>query len=413
MKHILLYIVVAVVTCLIVTGCGSGKKVTDASGVVIKPEVKAKKKPKEFRGVWMQTVFQDRYQKMSRQQSQTYMHDMVEMLSKTGFTAVLFQVRSEGDAFYKSEMEPWSRFLTGVRGKSPVEEWDPMAYMIELCHEFDMEFHAWVNPYRMSASKTGDVRQDRLYQQHPDWYVLYDNKWFLNPGMPECRGYIREVVKDIVSRYDVDAIHIDDYFYPYPVGGMQFNDIVAYRNYAPVMGIDTSDPDALGKFRRRSVDILIKSLHDDIKSLKPEVRFGISPFGIYRNKSDWEGGSETNGIQCYRDLYADVMLWAQAGWIDYMIPQLYWEIGHKAADYTTLCKWWGDNTPENCKLYIGESIERSLDNGANLWQSSRHITSKLNQARKHKNIDGFCFWYVYQIGENQWECQSWLRNYFK
>lgn len=414
-RYTLLYIIVAIFAGLVIAGCGSKKKIAEdaeSPEVVIKPE-KKKKRPKEFRGVWMQTVFQDRYQKMTVEQSKTYLRDMVQMLSKTGFNALLFQVRSEGDAFYKSEMEPWSRFLTGVRGRAPQPEWDPMEYLIEVCHEYEIEFHAWVNPYRMSASKTGSVRNDILYQQHPEWYVWYDNKWFLNPGLPECRTYIRDIVKDIVTRYDVDAIHFDDYFYPYPVSGQVFDDHYAYQTYAPMLGIDMNGVDALGDFRRMCVNILVKSLHEDIKAIDPNVDFGISPFGIYRNKKSWSGGSNTNGKQCYSDLYADVLLWAQSGWIDYLIPQIYWEIGNKAADYQTLCQWWGDNVPEGCRLYIGQSIERSLDNKQNLWKSSKHMKSKLELARKHKNIKGNCFWYAYQIGENQWECQSWLRNYFK
>lgn len=413
-RHTLLYIIVAIIAGMVITGCGSKKTVTEGGqtpGVVIKPE--KKKRPKEFRGVWMQTVFQDRYQKMTVEQSKTYLENMVKMLSETGFNALLFQVRSEGDAFFKSEYEPWSRFLTGVRGRAPQSDWDPMAYLIAVCQKYNMEFHAWINPYRMSASKTGSVSNDVLYKQHPDWYVSYDNKWFLNPGMPECRSYIRDIIKDVVTRYDVDAIHFDDYFYPYPVAGKVFDDRQAFQTYAPILGIDVNAKDALGDFRRMSVNILIKSLHDDIKSIRPTVDFGISPFGIYRNKKSWEGGSDTNGTECYSALYADVLLWAQSGWVDYLIPQVYWEIGHSAADYKTLCQWWGDNVPENCRLYIGQSIERSLDNKQSLWQSSKHMKSKLDQARKHKNIKGNCFWYVYQIGENQWECQSWLRNYFK
>lgn len=368
----------------------------------------------DFRGAWIQTAWQDRYQRMNPDQCMTYLKGLVDMLHEIGFNAIVFQVRPEGDAFYDSNYEPWSRFMTGRQGKAPVPEWDPMAYMIELCHERQMEFHAWINPYRMSTSKSLVMDKQHIYHQHPDWFVTFDNKLYLNPGLPESRYFIRDVVKDIVSRYDIDAIHMDDYFYPYPVAGQTFDDKEAFDAYAPQMNIDVMAPNALSDFRRRNVDILIKTVHEDIQSLKPWVRFGISPFGIYRNKKSWEGGSETAGTQCYDDLYADVIFWAKNGWIDYLIPQIYWEIGHKLADYTTLVKWWNENVPENCHLYIGQSIERSLDGTAAsapaLNQSHQNFLLKLEQAAALDNVKGNCYWYAYQIEDNQFKVRDFLVN---
>lgn len=371
-------------------------------------------KKKDFRGVWIQTAWQERYQNMSPTECQAYLTKLVDDLYLVGFNAIIFQIRPEGDAFYKSEYEPWSRFMTGVQGKAPVPEWDPMAFMIELCHKRNMEFHAWMNPYRMSASKTLKMDPQHIYYKNPQWFVRFDDKLYLNPGMPESRTYIRTIVKDIVTRYDVDAIHFDDYFYPYPVAGKTFDDKWAFENYAPMFGIDVNSADGLGDFRRRNVDILIKSIHEDIKAIKPDVKFGISPFGIYRNKKSWVGGSDTNGTQCYDDLYANVLFWAQSGWIDYIIPQIYWEIGHKAADYSTLVKWWDKHTPKGCDLYIGQSIERSLDGNAkdkntrNFKQSSYNISRKLNEASDAKNVKGNCFWYAYQVQDNQFGIRDYL-----
>lgn len=371
-------------------------------------------KKKDFRGVWIQTAWQERYQKMSPTECQAYLTKLVDDLYLVGFNAIIFQIRPEGDAFYKSEYEPWSRFMTGVQGKAPVPEWDPMAFMIDLCHKRNMEFHAWMNPYRMSASKTLKMDPHHIYYKNPEWFVRFDDKLYLNPGLPESRSYIRTIVKDIVSRYDVDAIHFDDYFYPYPVAGKTFDDKWAFENYAPMFGIDVNSADGLGDFRRRNVDILIKSIHEDIKAIKPDVKFGISPFGIYRNKKSWVGGSETNGTQCYDDLYANVLFWAQSGWIDYIIPQIYWEIGHKAADYSTLVKWWDKHTPKGCDLYIGQSIERSLDGNAkdkntrNFKLSSYNISRKLNEASDAKNVKGNCFWYAYQVQDNQFGIRDYL-----
>lgn len=371
---------------------------------------------REFRGTWIQTAFQERYQKMSPEQARKFLIRMVEDLDAAGFNAILFQVRPEGDAFYSSSIEPWSRFLTGRQGQAPSPEWDPMQFMIQLCHQHAMEFHAWINPYRMSASKTLQLAQNHLYYQHPEWFVRFDDKLYLNPGLPECRSYVREVVRDIVARYDIDAIHIDDYFYPYPVAGKTFDDRAAFDTYAPVFGFDVASPQALGDFRRRNVDILIKSLHDDIHTMKPWVRFGVSPFGIYRNQKSWAEGSATNGTQCYDDLYADVLLWARNGWIDYVIPQLYWEIGHKAADYSTLVKWWNEAVPATCHLYIGQSIERSLDpkdvakKSADLTKSHQHFGQKLSEARACGKVLGNCFWYAYQVEDNAYHAREYLQN---
>lgn len=393
---------------LSVTSCKTSSKVANTA-------IEQQDSKHEFRGAWVQTAWQDRYQNKSPESCRQYLQQLVETLYQAGFNAIIFQVRPEGDAFYRSNYEPWSRFLTGTQGKAPSPLWDPMDYLIQLCHNRGMEFHAWINPYRMYMSKNFNLAGNHLYYQHPEYFVIFDNKLYLNPGLPESRSWIRTVVKDIVSRYDVDAIHMDDYFYPYPVAGREFNDHATFQAYAPQMGYNPTSREDLANFRRRSVNILIKSVHEDIRALKPWVRFGISPFGIYRNKKSWEGGSNTNGTQCYDDLYADVLLWAKSGWIDYVIPQLYWEIGHSAADYTTLCSWWANNISEPCQLYIGQSIERSLDGAASkastptLLKSSNNFLSKINQARSNKNIHGNCFWYAYQVEDNQFRVRDFMK----
>lgn len=406
MKRSLFLILISLMTISMVTSCKSSKKVATT--------VTASREKQEFRGAWIQTAWQDRYMGKTPKQTQAYLTSLIDNLYKAGFNAIIFQVRPEGDAFYESELEPWSRFLTGTQGKAPNPIWDPMAFVIDLCHQRHMEFHAWINPYRMYASKNFNLSRDHIYRQHPEWFTVYDEKLYLNPGLPESRAWIREVVKDIVTRYEVDAIHMDDYFYPYPAAGKTFDDKWAFENYGPVMGYDPTSRVDQANFRRRNVNILIKSVNDDIKAIKPWVRFGISPFGIYRNKKSWSEGSDTNGTQCYDDLYADVLLWAQSGWIDYVIPQIYWEIGHSAADYTTLCNWWAKHIPSNCHLYIGQSIERSLDGAANdkpvpdLRAANKHFSTKLNLANSLKEVDGNCFWYAYQIEDNQFHVRDFL-----
>lgn len=383
-----------------------------------KTETIENREKRDFRGVWLQTAFQERYTRLNTTQIKEYLLQMVDDLQDCGINTIMFQVRPEGDAFYRSEIEPWSRFLTGKQGSTPVPEWDPMQYMIDLCHERQMEFHAWINPYRMCASKNMVLPQGHLYYEHPDWFVHYDGRLYLNPGMPECRSYVRSVVKDIVSRYDVDALHIDDYFYPYPIKGMLFDDRATFEAYAPQMNLDTENQEDWNQFRRQSVNILIKAIHNDIQEIKPWVRFGVSPFGIYRNEQTWENGSKTTGIQCYDELFADVLLWAAQGWVDYIIPQLYWEIGYAPADYSELVKWWNDHTPDNCHLYIGQSIERSLDETdanrkaqSDLLKDHKHFMEKLNLAAQCTKVRGNSYWFGYQIEDNLYHVRDFLKQY--
>ena len=370
-----------VLTLLFVVSCGTSKRAVKESHI---------KNPKhEFRGAWIQTVFQSRYQQMNSDEMKLYLTDMIAKLDDAGINAVIFQVRPESDAFYKSNIEPWSRYLTGQQGLAPDDpSFDPLEFIIDECHKRGMELHAWLNPYRAKASAGSQLSPDHIYWKHPERFVQYGNQIFFDPGLPENRGYICDVVHDIVSRYDVDAIHMDDYFYPYPIAGEQFPDDNSFLRYAQSQGFSNSQRN---DWRRNNVNMLIQELKYTIASTKPWVRFGISPFGIYRNKRSHPGGSETNGLQNYDDLYADVKLWVQKGWIDYNMPQIYWENGHAAADYTTLLHWWHDNNFKQ-PLYIGQDIKRSTDRN--------ELQTKIAQSRQLPHVHGNSYWYGYQILEN-------------
>lgn len=366
----------------------------------------AQEAPKrEFRGAWLQTVYQGQYASMNKAELQNYLTALLDQLRQTGINAIIFQVRPAADAFYPSKLEPWSRFLTGRQGKAPLPAWDPMAFLIEECHKRNMEFHAWLNPYRVTTSKNETLTFNHIYNRNPGWFVEYGDKIYFDPGLPQSRKFIREVVKDIVTRYDVDAIHMDDYFYPYPISGVEFPDQDTFEQYRKKMGFAANQRN---DWRRQNVNILIKGLNEDIKGIKPWVRFGISPFGIYRNQSSDPNGSKTRGLQNYDDLYADVLRWTEEGWVDYMLPQLYWEIGHKAADYTTLIKWWNQHANDR-HMYIGQSIERSLDDKLNLTSSDSHFAEKMKLSRTLSSIDGNCFWYGYQIANNEHKIASALK----
>lgn len=296
-----------------------------------------------------------------------------------GINALFVQVRPAGDAFYPSQYDPWSEYLTGVQGRAPQPFYDPLKFMIEETHKLGMEFHAWINPYRMVFDiNRSSVASNHVTKLHPEWFVTYGKLKLFNPGLPEAVKYITGVVRDIVNRYDVDGIHMDDYFYPYKESGKSFHDEAAYQKYGKGMSLDD--------WRRSNCDSLVKSLHDAIVSDAPMVKFGVSPFGIYRNKTaSYQDGSNTGGSQSYSDLYADVLLWLKNGWIDYVTPQLYWEIGHRLADFSTLIDWWSKHTYGR-HLYIGEGIYRFAESSArSVWKNPNEFPNHLKMDRQYPN----------------------------
>jgi len=351
---------------------------------------------REFRGTWVHVVGETSYKNMTTGEMKVYLIDMLNKLQAMNFNAVIFQVRPAADALYPSKLEPWSRYLTGEQGLPPNPYFDPMAFMIEECHKRNMEFHAWLNPYRVGSSDV--LAQSHIYNKYPERFIKYDSKIYFDPGVPQNREFICKVVKDIVKRYDIDAIHIDDYFYPYPVSGKKFDDDPSFEYYAGKQGFSTSQKD---DWRRNNVNLLIEQMNKTIKKEKSWVRFGVSPFGIYRNKKNTPdgSGSNTNGLQAYSDLYADVKLWVEKGWIDYNVPQIYWEIGHQAADYETLARWWSRNN-YGAHLYVGQSLARTM-NASDLHDSSRNqLTRKMELERTLPAIYGNCFFHVYELTKN-------------
>lgn len=362
-----------------------------ATGVGAQIQQQSPYPKREFRGAWIQAV-NGQFRGIPTEKLKQTLIDQLNSLQGAGINAIIFQVRPEADALYASQLEPWSRFLTGVQGQAPSPYWDPMQFMIDECHKRGMEFHAWINPYRVKTSLKSELSANHLYNIHPEWFVTYNNQLFFDPALPESRRHICMVVADIVSRYDVDAIHMDDYFYPYPAKGMDFPDDASFARYG---GGFTNCAD----WRRSNVNILIQKIHETIRGLKPWVKFGISPFGIYRNEKNDPLGSKTNGLQNYDDLYADVLLWARNGWVDYNIPQIYWQIGHPAADYETLVKWWAKNT-ENRPLFIGQSVMNTIQNADPKNPSMNQLPRKMALERAYQTIGGSCQWPASAVVEN-------------
>lgn len=346
---------------------------------------------REFRGAWIQAV-NGQFKGMPAEKMKQTLTSQLDVLQKAGINAIIFQVRVEGDALYASKYEPWSRYLTGVQGQAPAPQWDPLAFMVDECHKRGMELHAWINPYRAKTKGTTALAGNHPAKLYPNRFIEYDGQLYFDPGYPENRAYICKIVKDIVERYDVDAIHMDDYFYPYPAKGKEIRDDVSFAQYGTGYA-NRAD------WRRNNVNQLIQDLHRTIRETKPWVKFGISPFGIYRNQKSDPKGSKTNGLQNYDDLYADIILWVDNGWVDYTIPQIYWEIGHPAADYQELVQWWAQHAG-NRPLFIGQDVMRTVQKpdlqNPNIHQQAR----KMQLQRAQPTIEGSCQWYAAAVVDN-------------
>ncbi len=357
---------------------------------------------RQFRGAWIQAV-NGQFQGMSRNEMQRTLTHQLDVLQQDGVNAIIFQVRPECDALYESRLEPWSRFLTGVQGRAPYPLWDPLAWMTEQCHKRGMEIHAWINPYRAKTKGTTQLASGHVAVQHPERTFSYDNQIILNPALKENRDYICRVVQDIVSRYDIDGLHIDDYFYPYPAPGQTIPDQQYYESNR--QGFSN-----IGDWRRNHVSLFVQQLSEVIHQCKPWVKFGISPFGIYRNlSSDSANGSATKGLQNYDDLYADVILWVNNGWVDYCVPQIYWQIGHPTADYATLIKWW-DKHAANRPLYIGEDVERTVKFADPQNPDSHQLPAKHRLHQQMSHVNGTVLWYAKAVVDNVGNYGTILRN---
>ncbi|MFC3417268.1 glycoside hydrolase family 10 protein [Algoriphagus hitonicola] len=322
--------------------------------------------PREFRGVWIATVVNIDWPEAGTDSWEKQKRDFVTLLDhykKMNFNAVIVQVRTAGDAFYPSRHAPWSRYLTGKEGTAPNTIENPLTWMINQAHERGLEFHAWLNPYRATFDdKTSLLSQDHDFNLHRDWMLKYGPKYYYNPGLPEVREKFIAVIDELVNNYDLDAVHFDDYFYPYKIGNQIFPDQKTFNQYKkPGQTIDD--------WRRENVNLLIQAVHQTIKKSKPWVQFGISPFGVWRNQDKDPKGSPTRAGQTnYDDLYADPLTWMKNGWIDYLIPQLYWSMDYELASYRKLNDWWSINN-FGTHIYIGNGPYKIRDNADKAWDN--------------------------------------------
>lgn len=362
----------------------------------------------EMRAVWIATVdnidWPEKPTVNSEEQKASFIR-LLDMHKRNGMNAVFMQIRPASDAMYPSPFEPWSQWLTGRQGQPPVPYYDPLEFMITETHKRGMEFHAWMNPYRAVFNiHRSSIALNHITRLHPQWFVTYGDKKYFDPGNPEAQDFVTQVVRDVVSRYSVDAIHFDDYFYPYPIPGKEFPDHQSFRKYGKGMKRDD--------WRRSNTDSIIHKLYRAIKDENPECQFGISPFGVWRNVDKDPNGSRTKaGPTNYDVLYADILLWLKKGWIDYVTPQLYWEIGHPLADYEVLVDWWSRNTyGKNC--YIGLAMYRAGSNAA--WKDKTQLPRQIEQIRKTPGLQGMAFFSSKSFEKNLNGWSDSLRlNYFK
>lgn len=359
---------------------------------------------REFRGVWIATVTNIDWPTTKRLTSTKQKKDFVDLLEEhklNGFNAVIVQIRPSSDAFYSSKLEPWSEWLTGTQGKAPEPYYDPLEFMIEACHQKGIEFHAWINPFRAVVSTKSQISESHIARKNPEWIVKYGKLQLLDPGIPDARQHVLKVIADIVTRYDVDGIHFDDYFYPYPVNGYTFEDEESYKQYNP----DNFDKST---WRRDNINSFIKSTSETISSIKSHVKFGISPFGIWRNKSKDKIGSATQGLSSYDELYADSRSWIENGWIDYISPQIYWSRNYEIAKYDTLAPWWAKNSFGR-HVYVGHSAYKVNNSTDKSWDDPSEIPNQVRLNRSIENIQGSVFFSSSSINKNPGHLRDSLR----
>ncbi|MEQ7005823.1 family 10 glycosylhydrolase [Actinopolymorpha sp. B17G11] len=341
---------------------------------------------RQFRAMWIASVvnidWPSRQGLSVAEQKAEYLR-LLDEAEDRRLNGVVVQIRPTADAFWPSPYEPWSEWLTGTPGQDP--GYDPLAFLVSEAHARNLEFHAWFNPYRVSMqADPAHLAPDHPARQHPDWIVPYGGKLYYNPGIPQVRRFVEDAILHAVKNYDVDAVHFDDYFYPYPVGTEQFDDEATYQEYG------AGFPDK-ADWRRNNIDLLVKELSVRIKKAKPWVKFGISPFAVWRNiATDPEGSDTQAGVETFDDLYADTRRWVREEWIDYIVPQVYWNIGFAPADYAKLVPWWSAEVDgRDVQLFVGQATYKAGTSTQDpAWSDPREMTRHLTFNRDHPQVAG-------------------------
>lgn len=342
----------------------------------------------QVHGVWVSSVSNIDFPSkpgLSSDKMRSEADALLDRAVELRLNTIFLQVRPMGDAYYPSKIYPWSSFLSGEQGKAPDENFDALGYWVEGAHKRGIQLHAWVNPYRVTVGRKNleDLAESNPARQHPEWTFKHGDRFYLNPGIPEVRDLVVRGMVEIVENYDVDGIHIDDYFYP------ERNideDKETFQKYG-------KDFDDIEDWRRYNVDLLIEAAGKAIHTARPNVVWGVSPAGIWANKSSNPLGSETRGNQCYYNLYADVRGWIKKEWIDYVVPQIYWHIGFEIADFKILTDWWSNVVKDtNVKLYVGMAAYRVDPNSkTEAWRDPDELTRQLEYLAQSPEVDGQVF----------------------
>lgn len=371
---------------------------------ILQQNVSEQNYPKrEFRAAWVTTFtnldWPSKRGLSSIEQKKEFVN-LVQNFKNSQMNAVVVQVRASSDAFYESKLSPWSEWLTGVQGAPPIPYYDPLEFMLAQCHTNNLEFHAWFNPLRgISHDRFSSVAKNHITDRKPEWFFHYGESYYYNPGIPEVRDYIIEVIMEVVKNYDIDGVHLDDYFYPYTIGNEKIPDAETFKKYN--RGISN-----INDWRRENINILIQEIAQAIKKEKTYVKFGISPLAIWRNKKQDPLGSESNsGQTSYDNLYCDTKLWVEKGWMDYVAPQLYWSTDNLYANYNKLLYWWNQQTQDNVHLYIGHALYKLDPNDRHSYKINE-ITNQVRLSRSNSRAQGSIYFRAKTFKENQQNFQK-------
>ncbi len=386
---------------LIVTACSAPQKTATKEPATGVPSAQ-----REFRAAWVATVANINWPSKPGLPADTQKKEaiaLLDFLQSHHFNAVVLQVRPQADALYKSDLEPWSYYLTGQQGKAPEPYYDPLEFWVKESHDRGIELHVWLNPYRAHHKDGKEISEQSIVKQHPD-RVLYlkEGYWWMDPAKKEVQDQTNAVVMDLVNRYDIDGVHMDDYFYPYPSynGNADFPDSASWKAYR-----ESGGKLSRGDWRRDAVNRLIERMYENIKAVKPWVKFGISPFGIWR-----PGYPESvEGFDQYDQLYADARLWLNKGWLDYFAPQLYWPVNRYGQSFPVLLGWWAGENKMNRHLWPGISVGRD--------SSDRNIDETLNEIMIDRGMQprsmGVLHWSISSVTKNPRLADTLLKSVYK
>lgn len=390
----------------IMTACGTARQELTWS----KPTPASVSPKHEWRAAWIATVNNIDWPSSPGLSSEKQKEELItylDLFKELNFNAIILQVRPTADALYMPDLEPWSIYLTGHQEKSPDPLYDPLAFAIKEAHARGMELHAWLNPYRV-LQDTADIEKmasDHLYFSRPELFVRHGKKLYFDPAYPDTRDFLVKVVKNLVDAYDVDGIHFDDYFYP----NNDFEDSVSFARHS--RGYKPEDKMA---WRRENVNLVIEQLRDTIKATKPYVKFGISPYAVWRNLREDPRGSDTRsfGYTNYDHLHADVLHWMEEGWLDYVLPQLYFNIGYENADFNVLADWWRDYS-HGTPVYGGIGTYRlSPEAPLEAWRSVAEIRNQIEMLRSMPAYQGVCYFNAKNFTDNRMDIVSLMRELY-